>query len=433
MRTPTLLALALTGCFLKPGGGGLRGPEKQGLNVPPPPPGESACEVKGEIKKLDQGLQTEAPIPAALAWLGKNYSIAWARTEQVENPDLEEDDEEEDEDEAPPPVAPEMGPLQTAQIAPGAKKATGLTRLTNERSGLREIELISTGPGLAIFFEDESGLHLLQRNGKGKPAGAEFDLRGARAPSLGFSKSSGLWLAWAERCGQEGSLRLLKLTKDASSESAIVQSAEGLRCEGAGTALAASGSRLALAWLAQDPPDKKGRPGPTRIALMIGDGERASFTTPVPIKPAEGMPAGGPALAWGADSSEIAVAWLVEGGAVGFAVVKADGSLSVPPILVPGSAGAKNITPSLAFDGQYYALSWSTEKDVRLGLLDPKGEMPTAPLSLGPGERPSAARGSAAKSYSFTFWRPEEALISSKALVFGSATCFGKKKPTKKK
>lgn len=395
------------------------------LDVPPAPEEPSECVVKGEIRKLDQGLQSEAPIPAPLALSGKSYLVAWARTEAVEAPEIEEED-------GVPVIIPEIGPLQMAKINPGAKKASGLRRLTSERIGTRKLSLIPTGTNTSIVFEDETGVHFFQVNAAGRPAGEAVDLRGARSPSISFHQAGGLWLAWAESCGPEGALRLLKISSrdQVDPAQAFTEPAPNLLCESAGLALTASGSRLALAWASQEPPDKKGRPGPTSLHVMLGDGAKSTFGDAFSFPTPEGI-IGGPALAWGKDAAEVAVVWVAEGGALRFATLDTNGALKVAPRFVPGSLGAVDLSPDLIFWGQYYAVSWSSGEMATLALLDEQGEMPTAPLLLGPGERPSLARGVSTKEYGFTFWRPEEGLISSKALVFGSASCFGKKKKGK--
>jgi hypothetical protein len=394
-----------------------------------------------DIQKLDQGLQSEVPVPGALAWNGKAYTVVWARTEAVESPD------EEGEPGTKPVKPPEIGPIQVAQVAPRAKKAASFRRLTGERIGPRELEAVHTTNSTSFFYEDESGVHFLQRTAAGKSTGESLIVRGAHLPSLSYSdKTSGLWLAWAPICGEDGALKLLKVpAKDLSVDQAVEIKASGLRCDKSASALATSGPNLALSWLAQAPLDKRGKPGPVSVQLLFGDAEKSTFEKPISLKlsPNLGTPSTGPALVWRHEKAktkgkettpevhEVAVAWHVAEGALGFAVLRPDGSVVVAPRLVPGSQGAKELAPSLSFDGKFYALSWTSPEGVWLGLMNPSGEMPTAPLLLSPGEKPALARGSSAKEYSFTLWRNEESLISSKALFFGGASCFAPVKKSK--
>lgn len=438
-----LLTLALAGCWSSPRGSAFRRPEPpRKLSVPAAPRGESECAVQGEIKKLDQGLQSESPIPAALSWGGKAYTVAWARTEAVEAPEEEGPGEEG----RPAARPPEMGPLQTVQVAPGAKKATGLKRLTNERTGPQEIELTYTGANLAYIFEDERGVHLLQRTPAGKPAGESLVVRGAHEPSITYAgKAGGLWASWAERCGADGQIKLLKIpAKEATTDGALSLDAPGLLCSEARVSLASSGNRLALSWLTQGAPDKRGNPGPVSLRIAFASPETGAIEEPITLKlgPELGTPRGGPVLAFhkekrkeGGKTVEVealALAWQVAEGAIGFAVIDPLGPVVVSPRLVPGSAAAAALAPSLSYDGGHYALSWQTAAGIWLGLLTPSGEMPTAPLLLGAGERASLAVGPKRNSYGFALWRPEESLLSSKALFFGSATCFDPKKAKKK-
>jgi hypothetical protein len=403
------------------------------LVVPAPPEGPSACELIAEAKKIDQGLQTQSPIPASVITTGRTYAIAWARTEAIENPDGEgSEDEEED---APTEEIPEMGPLQMAKLSAGAKQATGVKRLTGERSNPKELEFSLTGKNSVFFFQDEIGVHLMRRSSSGKPLPGSFQVKEAYGPSMAYaSKFGGIWLSWISSCGLGGELHLYKLpAKDPEPSDSIAMRTDGILCENAGTAMAAHNGKLALAWLVQGPPaEKKGKFLPNAVAFLTGDGEKGTFEEPIFLSPPNN-PIGGPAITIAPDGKEAIIAWLVEGGAVGFAVVSMDGTgtTRISPQLLPGSFGAKDLAANIVADALYYGITWSTASEVWFGLLDRNGVMPTAPISLGKGAKPSAVKGFNPKEYSFIFWRVEESLIASQGLMFQQATCFAPKKKKK--
>ena len=431
----SLVFLSLAGCH-----GKLRKTVKEKrveapvLVVPAPPAGPSLCVLTTEAKKIDQGLQTESPIPAAIALSGKAYTIAWARTEAVENP--EDFGTEEDTEDDAPTIIPEMGTLQIAKLSAGAKQASGVKRLTGERTGPKELEFSSVGNSVVYFFQDEIGVHLLRRSLAGKPLPGSFQVKDAYGPSLAFTtKFGGLWLSWISSCGLGGELKLYHLpAKDPNPSEAIALRTENILCDQAGTAMASANGKLALSWIVESPPPpKKGKPTANKIAFMYGDGEKGTFDEPVFISPAN-SPVGGPSISFSPDGKEAAIAWLVEGGAVGFTVVSSDGAVLVSPRLVPGSDGAKDLAANLLSDPLYYGISWSTKDSVWFGLLDRSGNMPTAPLLVGKGSRPNIIKGFASKEYSLIYWRTEaDSLISSKALMFQQASCFAKPKKTPKK
>jgi hypothetical protein len=408
--------------------------DSSALVTPPPPSGESLCTLTTEPRKIDQGLQTEFPIPAAIALSGKAYTIAWARTEAVDNPE-DFGSEEDTEDDASTSI-PEMGTLQIAKLNATAKQASGVQRLTGERTGPKELEFSSVGSSVVYFFQDEIGVHLLRRSLAGKPLPGSLQVKDGYGPSLAFTtKFGGLWISWISSCGRGGELKLYRLpAKDPNPSDAIAIPADNILCEGAGTAMASANGKLALSWIVEaPPPPKKGKPTPNQIAFMYGDGEKGTFDEPVFISPAN-SPIGGPSLSFSSDGKEVVIAWLVEGGAVGFTVVSSNGTVIVPPRLVPGSDGARDLAPNLLADPLYYGLSWSAKDNIWLALLDRSGNMPTAPLSVGKGSRPNIIKGFANKEYSLIYWRTEsDALISSKALMFQQAACFAKPKKTTKK
>jgi hypothetical protein len=403
------------------------------LVAPAPPVGPSLCTLTGEAKKIDQGLQTQSPVPAAIVLSGKAYTIAWARTEAVENPEDfgTEDDTENDA----PAVIPEMGTMQIAKLSAGATKASGVKRLTGERTGPKELEFSSVGSSVAYFFQDEIGVHLLRRSLAGKPLPGSFQVKDAYGPSLAFtSKFGGLWLSWISACGLGGELKLYQLpAKDTNPSEAIALRADNILCDKAGTAMASANGKLALSWIVESPSPKKGRPTPNKIAFLYGDGEKGTFDEPIFISP-DNSPVGGPSISFSPDGKEAAIAWLVEGGAVGFTVVSSDGAVLVSPRLVPGSEGAQDLAANLLSDPLYYGISWSAKDSVWFGLLDRSGNMPTAPLLVGKGSRPNIIKGFTNKEYSLVYWRTEaDSLISSKALMFQQASCFATPKKTAKK
>ena len=430
-----LLLVVLGGCQ-----GRLRNvtKEKRGgatsFAVPAPPEGPSLCTITTEAKKIDQGLQTESPIPAAIALSGKAYTIAWARTEAVDNP--EDFGSEEDTEDDAPTIIPEMGTLQIAKLGSAAKQASGVKRLTGERTGPKELEFSPAGNSVAYFFQDEIGVHLLRRSLAGKPLPGSFQVKDAYGPSLASpSKFGGLWLAWISACGLGGEIKLYQLpAKDPNPADAISMRTDNILCDKAGTAMASANGKLALSWIVEGPPPpKKGKPTPNKIAFLYGDGEKGTFNEPVFISPAN-SPIGGPSISFSPDGKEAAIAWLVEGGAVGFTVVSSDGVTLVSPRLIPGSSGAQDLASNLLADPLYYGVSWSAKDNVWFGLLDRNGNMPTAPLLVGKGSRPNIVKGFANKQYSLIYWRTEEdSLISSKALMFQQASCFAKPKKTPKK
>jgi hypothetical protein len=113
--------------------------------------------------------------------------------------------------------------------------------------------------------------------------------------------------------------------------------------------------------------------------------------------------------------------------------VSPNGGTVVSPRLVPGSLGAQDLASNILADPLHYGLSWSANGKVWFALLDRKGDMPTAPLSVGKGSRPNIIKGFANKEYSLIYWREEEALISSKALMFQQAACFATPPKSSKK
>jgi hypothetical protein len=190
---------------------------------------------------------------------------------------------------------------------------------------------------------------------------------------------------------------------------------------------ATNGNKLAVAWLIKGFTDKKGRITDNQIAVMFGDSAAGTFDKPVLFTPAPNIPdknpIAGPALSFTPDGKELAVSWVIEGGAIGFMTVDSTGKTVIAPRLVPGSYEAKDLASSMVSDGTYYSMAWSDSKTVTLGILDRKGNMATPPLSMGSGQRPSITAGFVAKEYSLFYWQ-SSAASSSKTLVYQQASCF---------